>query len=244
MSPCIEAEGLRKSFGATVAIDGISFQAREGEILGVLGPNGAGKTTLLSMLLGLIAPTAGSIRVFGKNLARHRVEILRRCNMSSAFVALPGNLTVQENLTFFARLYGIPAPGRRIASLLETFEIGHLRRSLTGRLSSGESARVNLCKALLNDPGLILFDEPTASLDPDMADKFRKFLRRLQGERQMTMLYTSHNMRDVEEVCDRILFLRKGRILAEGSAREILDRFGKSSLEDVFIGVARGEVAP
>ncbi len=242
MSHCVEVEGLQKSFGQTRAIDGISFTASQGQILGVLGPNGAGKTTLLSMLLGLITPGAGTIRIFGKDLERHRVEILRHCNTSSAFVALPGNLTVEENLSFFARLYRISSPRQRILSLLETFEIGHLRRSLTGRLSSGEAARVNLCKALLNDPRLILFDEPTASLDPDMADKFRKFLRGLQRERGLTMLYTSHNMRDVEEVCDRILFLRKGKILTEGSAREILERFGKSSLEDVFIGVARGEV--
>lgn len=241
----VSVSDLRKTFEGKAAVDGVSFEVPEGQILGLLGPNGAGKTTLLSMLLGLIAPTSGNIRIFDKDFQKHRIKILRRCNTSSAFVALPGNLTVEENLTVFARLYGLKKPMAKITELLEMFEVAHLRRSITGRLSSGESARVNLCKALLNDPGLILFDEPTASLDPDMADKFRKHLLRLSQDRKgITMLYTSHNMRDVEEVCGRILFLRKGRVLADGSSAEILSRFGKQSLEDVFIEVAREDRQP
>ncbi len=239
MSNIVSVSGLKKVFGQTKAVDGVSFDVPEGEILGLLGPNGAGKTTLLSILMGLITPTEGSVHIFGLEFNRNRVEILRRCNTSSAFIALPGNLTVEENLAFFGRLYGVKNASKRIVSLLETFEVGHLRKSITGRLSSGESARVNLCKALLNDPGLILFDEPTASLDPDMADKFRKILKGLQRDRAITMLYTSHNMRDVEEVCGRILFLQHGKILADGSSEEILARFGKESLEEVFIQVAR-----
>ncbi len=244
MSSIVSVSGLKKTFGQTRAVDGVSFDVPEGEILGLLGPNGAGKTTLLSILLGLITPTEGSVHIFGLEFNRHRVEILRRCNTSSAFIALPGNLTVEENLAFFGRLYGVKNASKRIVSLLETFEVGHLRKSITGRLSSGESARVNLCKALLNDPGLILFDEPTASLDPDMADKFRKTLKDLQRDRAITMLYTSHNMRDVEEVCGRILFLQRGKILADGSSAEILARFGKASLEEVFIQVARETHTP
>lgn len=244
MSSIVSVSGLKKTFGQTKAVDGVSFDVPEGEILGLLGPNGAGKTTLLSILLGLITPTEGSIRIFGLEFHRHRVEILRRCNTSSAFIALPGNLTVEENLAFFGRLYGVKNASKRIVTLLEMFEVGHLRKSITGRLSSGESARVNLCKALLNDPGLILFDEPTASLDPDMADKFRKTLKDLQRDRAITMIYTSHNMRDVEEVCGRILFLQRGKILADGSSAEILARFGKESLEEVFIQVARDTHTP
>jgi ABC-2 type transport system ATP-binding protein len=244
MTPIVQVSELIKTFGMTAAIDGVSFEVPEGEILGVLGPNGAGKTTLLSMLMGLITPTAGEIRIFGMDYRHNRVQILRKCNTSSAFVALPGNLSVDENLMFFARLYGVTKPKVRIAELLEMFEVAHLRRSITGRLSSGESARVNLCKALLNDPGLIFFDEPTASLDPDMADKFRKHLRALQKHRPITMLYTSHNMRDVEEVCDRILFLQHGKILTSGSSQEILEKFGKETLEEVFIQVAREDQRP
>jgi ABC-2 type transport system ATP-binding protein len=191
------------------------------------------------MLLGLLTPTSGAVRIFGKEFAHHRSEILQRCNFSSAYAALPGNLTVRENLRVFAGLYGLKDHRARVEELLTMFEVGHLRDKITGHLSSGESTRVNLCKALLNQPELLLLDEPTASLDPDIADKVRKLLRCIQREQHITMLYTSHNMRDVEEVCDRVLFLHKGKIIAEGTPQELIDRFQKKSLEEVFIRVAR-----
>jgi ABC-2 type transport system ATP-binding protein len=236
----VEVQHLRKEFDGTVAVADVSFTARRGEIVGVLGPNGAGKTTTIQILLGLTTPTSGRIRIFGLDLEPHRVEILRRCNFSSAYTSLPANLKVKENLRVFARLYGVGGHREKAAALLEMFEVAHLRNRITGHLSSGEATRVNLCKALLNDPEVLLLDEPTASLDPDIADKVRKTLRRIQQERATTMIYTSHNMRDVEEVCDRVLFLHKGRILAEGTPQQVVEQFQQKSLEEVFIRVARG----
>ena len=238
-APIIDVQDLRKVFGATVAIEHLSFQVQPGEIVGFLGPNGAGKTTAIAILLGLITPTSGTVRIFGLDFERHRVDILRRSNFSSAYVSLPTNLKVIENLRVFARMYGVKRSESVIASLLDSMEVSHLQERITGQLSAGESTRVNLCKAFLNDPQVLLLDEPTASLDPDMADKVRKLLRRVQQERGLSMLYTSHNMRDVEEVCDRVLFLSRGKIIASGTPQQIMDQFKEDSLEEVFIRVAR-----
>ncbi|MCS7063670.1 MAG: ABC transporter ATP-binding protein [Methylacidiphilales bacterium] len=235
----LEVSGVTKVFKKKKALDGVSFSISRGEILGLLGPNGAGKTTLISILLGLTLPTSGTVQIFGLPLERHRVAILRRCNFSSAYVSLPTNLTVVENLRIFATLYGVKNKEATIASLLETLEISHLRTQITGRLSAGESTRVNLAKALLNNPEILFLDEPSASLDPDMADKVRTLLRRIHAERGMTMLYTSHNMRDVEVMCDRVIFLSRGRVIAEGTPQEITRRFNASCLENVFIRIAR-----
>jgi ABC-2 type transport system ATP-binding protein len=236
----VEVQNLRKEFDGTVAVADVSFTVPRGEIVGVLGANGAGKTTTIQILLGLIKPSGGKVTIFGMELERHRIEILQRSNFSSAYTGLPSNLKVWENLLIFAKIYGVKGHRQKIDALLEMFEITHLRKKITGNLSSGESTRVNLCKSLLNDPELLMLDEPTASLDPDIADKVRKLLRRIQSERQITMIYTSHNMRDVEEVCDRVLFMHKGRIIAEGTPQQVKDQFNQTSLEDVFISVARG----
>jgi ABC-2 type transport system ATP-binding protein len=235
----VEVGHLRKEFDGTVAVADISFAVGRGETVGLLGANGAGKTTAIHMLLGLITPTAGTIRIFGRALERHRVEILQRCNFSSAYTNLPYNLKVRENLLWFSKLYGVNGHREKSRQLLEMFEIAHLNDKITGHLSSGEHTRLNLCKALLNDPELLLLDEPTASLDPNIADKVRKLLRRVQRERGVTMIYTSHNMRDVEEVCDGVLFMHKGRIVAAGTPQEIVAKFRQKSLEEVFIRVAR-----
>ncbi|MEI6083664.1 MAG: ABC transporter ATP-binding protein [Verrucomicrobiota bacterium] len=237
--PIVQVEHLRKEFAGTVAVADVSFKVQRGEIVGLLGANGAGKTTTIQVLLGLTTPTSGTVRVFGQDFERHRIEILQRCNFCSAYTALPSNLKVWENLLIFAKLYQVKNHRQKTDELLELLEIGHLRKKITGHLSSGESTRVNLCKALLNDPELLLLDEPTASLDPNIADKVRKILRRVQRERGITMIYTSHNMRDVEEVCDRVLFMNKGRIVAEGTPQQVIDQFQQKSLEDVFIQVAR-----
>lgn len=235
----VAVEDLRKDFDGTAAVAGVSFTVRRGEIVGLLGANGAGKTTTVQVLLGLTTPTSGRVRVFGRDFEPNRVAILQRCNFSSAYTALPSNLKVWENLRIFSKLYGVADDRRKTEELLALFEISHLRTRITGHLSSGESTRVNLCKALLNDPELLLLDEPTASLDPNIADKVRKILRRIQRERQITMLYTSHNMRDVEELCDRVLFMHKGRIIAEGAPADVLAQYRQQTLEAVFIQVAR-----
>jgi ABC-2 type transport system ATP-binding protein len=235
----IEVRKIRKEFAGTVAVDDLSFQVERGEILGLLGPNGAGKTTTIHMILGLTRPSSGQIEIFGKDLESERVEILSRCNFASAYAYLPWNLKVWENLLVFAEIYGVKNTKEKIEYLLELFEIVHLRKQITGTLSAGEQTRLNLCKALLNDPEVLLLDEPTASLDPDLADKVRKILGNLQRERSITVLNTSHNMLDVSELCDRILFMQHGRILASGKAHELMERYGAANLEDVFITIAR-----
>ena len=238
----VSVEKLHKSFGKAVAIDEISFQIKRGEVVGLLGANGAGKSTTIQILLGLIAQTSGQVSIFGRYPWKERVAVRQRCNFSSAYVALPYNLKVVENLDVFAQLYGVANRKKKIADLLQLFEVDHLADKMTGGLSSGESTRVNLCKALLNDPEFLLLDEPTASLDPDIADKVRKLLTQVQAERHMTVLYTSHNMRDVQELCQRVLFLHQGKIIAEGSSEAILSHFGQETLEEVFIAIARNQV--
>lgn len=239
MNPVVRVAHLHKEFNGTVAVADVSFTVAPGEIVGLLGANGAGKTTTIQILLGLTTRTSGTVEIFGLDLEHHRVEILQRCNFCSAYTALPANLKVWENLLIFAKLYGVRNHRQKADALLELLEISHLRHHINGHLSSGESTRVNLCKALLNEPELLLLDEPTASLDPNIADKVRKLLRRIQRERRISMIYTSHNMRDVEEVCDRVLFLHKGRIIAAGTPQEITRQFNQRSLEEVFIQVAR-----
>lgn len=239
----LEARDLTREFDGVKALDAFNFKLHRGEVLGLLGANGAGKTTTMNMLLGLTTPTSGKIEAFGIDFQKHRIEVLKRANFSSAYTALPGNLRVWQNLLVFSKLYGVKNANRKIDELLELFEIPDLRTRVTGQLSAGESTRVNLCKALLNDPELLLLDEPTASLDPDIADKVRKTIRKVQAERRIGILYTSHNMKDIEEVCDRVIFLHKGKVVAEGTPAEIVKRSQTSSLEDVFIKIARsGEI--
>ena len=237
--PILEIDRVVKRFDGFTAVDGVSFGVHAGEVVGLLGVNGAGKTTLMNMILGLITPTEGTVRAFGLNQRHHRIDILRRTNFCTTYAALPGNLKVRHNLEIFARLYGVADPKRKVAELLALLEIEKLADKPTGQLSAGESTRVNLAKALLNDPELLLLDEPTASLDPDIADKVRKLVRRVQRERSPAILYTSHNMRDITEVCDRVLFLHEGKILASGTADEIVRHFDQPDLETVFIQIAR-----
>ncbi|MDX2079585.1 MAG: ABC transporter ATP-binding protein [Terrimicrobiaceae bacterium] len=235
----LEVSNLRKEFEGRAAVEDLSFRLHRGEILGLLGVNGAGKTTAMNMILGLISPTSGSIRAFGMPMPGRRTAILRRANFCSAYAALPSNLLVHQNLTVFGLIYGVKDRRRRIDSLLELLEIGHLRDRVTGQLSSGESTRVNLCKALLNRPELLMLDEPTASLDPDIADKVRTTLRQVQREEGIGMLYTSHNMRDIEEICDRVIFIHHGKVLAEGTPADVVARSKHESLEEMFIELAR-----
>jgi ABC-2 type transport system ATP-binding protein len=230
---------LTKRFGSLTALNSLSFNVCRGDILGLLGPNGAGKTTAIHCMLGLVKPTSGSIRILGHDIGSHRREILARVNFSSAYTALPSNLTVRENLIVFGRLYGLKAARTKIDALLELFEIEETDDRLTGSLSSGQLTRLNLCKAFLNDPEILFLDEPTASLDPDIASKVRERLHELQRQRGLTMIYTSHNMQEVEQMCDRVIFLSRGRIVMHGSPAEVIRQSKSRSLEDLFITISR-----
>jgi ABC-2 type transport system ATP-binding protein len=238
----IEVNNLTKSFGEASALNDISFSVEEGEIFGFLGPNGAGKTTLIQLLLGLMTPTAGEIKILGMDLIKDREAILSQVNFSSSYVSLPTSLTLWENLLVFAKLYGVKNPQDKINSLLTLFEINRLKDSLTRNLSSGQLTRLSLAKALLNSPKILFLDEPTASLDPDIADKTRTLLKAIRNESRTTILYTSHNMKEMQEISDRIVFLDKGEILACGTPDEIIKNFGEENLEDVFLKIARRDV--
>jgi len=206
-----------------------------------LGPNGAGKTTTIQMMLDIITPTSGEIKIFGKDMKHDREYILSNLNFSSPYVTLPGNLKVSENLITFARLYGLENPKQRIQELTKTFEIDSFMNKLTSTLSTGQLTRLNLSKAFLNNPKLLLLDEPTASLDPDIADKTVKLLKELQKKNKLTILYTSHNMKEVEELCDRIIFINKGKITDDGSPKQLVKKYGHKDLNDVFLTIARKE---
>ncbi|GAA2211535.1 ABC transporter ATP-binding protein [Nonomuraea monospora] len=236
----LRAAHLVKRFGAITAVRDVSLTVGEGEVAGLLGPNGAGKSTTLHMLLGLITPDSGSIELFGRELARHRTEVLSRLNFAASYVDLPSVLRVHEVLDAFARLYALRRPARRVAEVIELFELGPLRKRQMMALSSGQRTRVQLAKAMLNAPRLLILDEPTANLDPDAGDRIRSLLTRLSRETGGAMLITSHNMREVERMCDRIHFLSGGRVVAAGSARELAGRYGAEDLEEVFLKVARG----
>jgi len=235
----IEVKNLVKRFDKVTAVNGISFSIEEGKITGLLGPNGAGKTTTIQMLLDLITPTSGEITIFGKNLHRNREGILQRINFSSPYVSLPGNLKVWENLKTFARLYGVKDINGKIKELTEFFKIREFLPKMTSNLSTGQLTRLNLTKALLNDPKILLLDEPTASLDPDIADKTVKMLKEIQKQRKVTILYTSHNMKEIEEICDRVIFINKGKIIDDGTPKEIIKKYGRKDLNEVFLHIAR-----
>ncbi len=234
---------LRKQYGDTVAVGGVSFSVGPNEIVGLLGPNGAGKTTTINMILGVLAPDAGSVFIDGIDLAAHRSRALERTNFAAVYSPLPGNLTVTQNLHFFGRIYGVKRLATRVEQLLEQFDLQRFRDTKCGVLSSGEQTRVSLAKAVINLPQLLLLDEPTASLDPATARDIRSSIRDFTARGSGGVLWTSHNMYEVEEVCDRVLFLSRGRILLEGDPRRLPAQHGKASLEELFIAVAREPLA-
>jgi ABC-2 type transport system ATP-binding protein len=237
--PVLSIGELCKSYGETVAVDCISFEVRENEIVGLLGPNGAGKTTTINMVLGVLEPTSGSIRIGGVDLRRQRSQALERTNFATVYTPLPGNLTVAENLRVFGLLYGVPGLRSRIDEVLGQYDLLRFRDTKAGVLSSGEQTRVALAKAMLNRPRLLLLDEPTASLDPSSARDVRGRIRAMVTAGEAGALWTSHNMLEVQEVCDRVLFLSRGRILLDGDPRGLPAQHGKATLEDLFIAVAR-----
>lgn len=235
----LRVDGLVKDFGTVRAVDNISFELERGQVVGLLGPNGAGKTTTINMILGILEPTAGSIRMLGKNLAEHRSELARLMNFSAVYAHMPANLTVSECLRIFGLLYEVPDLNGRIKTLLGEFDLEGFARSKAGLLSSGEASRLNLAKALINRPALLLLDEPTASLDPSIAQLIRQKIKEYAASTGAAILWTSHNMYEIETVCDRVMFLSHGRILLSGDPRTLPAENNKKDLEELFITVAR-----
>ncbi len=237
--PVLAVDGLAREFGGMAAVDNVSFQVGRGEIVGLLGPNGAGKTTTINMVLGVLEPTSGRIRIDGDDIAKRRLRALEKTNFAAYYAPLPGNLTVRQNLKVFGLLYHVSGLAGRVDELMEQFALERYRDVKCGLLSSGEQARVSLAKAMLNDPHLLLLDEPTVSLDPATARDVRAMIRDFAGRKTSGVLWTSHNMHEVEEVCDRVLFLSKGKILLQGDPRLLPREHGRENLEELFIAVAR-----
>jgi ABC-2 type transport system ATP-binding protein len=239
MSKALSVKDLRKVYGQTVAVDGISFDVSRHEIVGLLGPNGAGKTTAINMILGVLEPTSGAILIEDHSIATERRQALDSTNFAAVYAPLPGNLTVEQNLRIFGMLYGVQKLSERMQELIVQFDLIKFRNVKCGVLSSGEQTRVSLAKAMLNRPRLLLLDEPTASLDPSTARDIRAMIREFAAQGECGVLWTSHNMLEVEEVCSRVLFVSHGKILLEGDPKMLPREHGKKTLEELFITVAR-----
>jgi len=238
--PAISVENLTKIYDPVTAVAGISFSVAQGSITGLLGGNGAGKTTTIGMILGLVLPTRGTIHVLGHDIAHDRHRVLHRMNFESPYVALPNRLTVRQNLRVFGRLYGVPDIETRIVALAKELDLKDLIDRQTGDLSAGQKTRVLLAKALVNSPELLLLDEPTASLDPDTGDWIRSHLETYSRTRGATILLASHNMPEVERLCDDVIMMKEGRIVDRAAPEALIDKYGRTTLEDVFLDVARG----
>lgn len=243
-APALHVENLCKAFAGQMAVDRISFTVATGSTTALLGGNGAGKTTTISMLLGLLLPDSGSIRVLGEDMVRHRYRVLPRVNFSSPYVELPHRLSVAENLTVYGHLYGIPDLRHRIAQLAEELDLTDILKRPSGKLSAGQKTRVALAKSMLNQPELLFLDEPTASLDPDTADWVRGYFRAYQQRTGATILLASHNMAEVERLCDQVLMMKQGRIVDTGSPADLLQRYDRDDMEQVFLDIARDRRQP
>lgn len=237
----IEVVALAKRFGQVTAVDGISFKVRRGVTTALLGGNGAGKTTTLAMLLGLLLPTSGSIRILGENMLQHRYRLLHRMNFSSPYVDLPHRLTVRQNLNVYGHLYRMQNLKDRIEQLATELNLTDFLDRRFGRLSAGQKTRVSLAKSLLNEPELLMLDEPTASLDPDTADTIRTHLERYQKRTGASILLASHNMTEVERMCSDVIMLRQGKVVDIGTPDALIARYGRNSMEEVFIDIARNQ---
>jgi ABC-2 type transport system ATP-binding protein len=238
-APIVDVQGLTKRFGVDTAVDSISFTVGQGSVTGLLGGNGAGKTTTIAMLLGLLVPTSGSITILGTDMVHHRHRALKDMNFASPYIDLPHRLTVAENLTVYAGLYSVPRPKARIAELAEALDFRAFLKRSYGSLSAGQKTRIALAKALINRPRLLLLDEPTASLDPDSADRIRQYLQDYARESGATLLIASHNMLEVERLCGDILMMRRGRIVDRGTPGGLIAKYGRLTLEEVFLDIAR-----
>ena len=238
--PAIAVDQLVKTYKSTRAVDGISFALAQGSITGLLGGNGAGKTTTLAMILGLVMPTSGTVEVLGAEMPRQRYQVLHKMNFESPYIDMPHRLTVRQNLRVFGRLYAVETLKERIAGLAEELDLAEFLDRPVGKLSAGQKTRVALAKALINAPDVLLLDEPTASLDPDTADWVRARLERFRKSRGATVLLASHNMAEVERLCERVIIMKRGRIEDNDSPARLLVRYGRATLEEVFLDVARG----
>jgi ABC-2 type transport system ATP-binding protein len=242
--PVIEANRLLKHYGDSVAVDGISFTIEAGSITGLLGGNGAGKTTTIGMMMGLVAPSSGWVKVLGADMARDRYRSLHRMNFESPYVDLPHRLTVRQNLTVFGLLYGLAGVKDRIKRLAADLDLEEFLDRQAGKLSAGQKTRVALAKALINEPDVLVLDEPTASLDPDTADWIRSHLERYRTARNATIVLASHNMFEVERLCDRVIMMKRGKIVDDDAPEHLIARYGRQNLEEVFLDVARGRREP
>ncbi|MCM2271135.1 MAG: ABC transporter ATP-binding protein [candidate division Zixibacteria bacterium] len=238
-TPTLNIHDLTKRYGELTAVDHISFAIDTGKIIGLLGPNGAGKSTTINMILGLLEPTEGTIEVFGKDLGKHRSKIARQINFAAVYAHVPLNLTIRQNLTVFAMIYGVSEVKNRVEDLLVEYDLERFADSKAGLLSSGELSRLSLAKAVINRPKLLLLDEPTASLDPSVAQSVREKILAYVRSSGAAVLWTSHNMREIEAVCDSVMFLSHGRILLSGDPRKLAAEYGKNDLDELFIAVAR-----
>ena len=241
MKNLVEVKNIKKNYGKNEAVKGISFNIKQDEILGLLGPNGSGKTTTIGMLLGLLKPTSGEILINGKKLEGNRIEILEQINFISPYIELPKKLTVKQNLTVYGKLYKINNINKRIEFLSEKLRLEDLLNSITGELSSGQKNRVSLAKALINEPKVLLLDEPTASLDPEVGDFVRSFLEDYKKEKKISILLASHNMNEVTRLCKSILMMKDGIIIDEGNPKELINKHGRKNLEEVFLKLSRSK---
>ena len=235
----IEIKELKKVFNKTIAVDNLNFEIQKGKIIGLLGPNGCGKSTTIGMMLGLIKPTSGSVIINNKNIENNRTSLLEKMNFISPYVELPKKLTVEENLKVYGRLYGVKNLKEKIDNLIEKLNLIEFKSRKTGELSSGEKNRVSLAKALINDPEILLLDEPTASLDPDVGDYIRSFIEDFASNKGSTILLASHNMNEVERLCHEVMMMKNGKIIDRGTSSDLINKHGRKNLEEVFLKIAR-----
>ena len=238
----LEVKNLEKKFQNFTAVNNINFLINEGKTLGLLGPNGCGKTTTIGMLLGLIKPSRGEILINGENFEKlNREKVLSKINFASPYVELPKKLTVKENLEIYGRLYGIEYLSERIIELSEDLNLSSFINKKTGELSSGQKNRVSLAKSLINKPEILFLDEPTASLDPDIGDYVRKYIEEYKSKNKITILLASHNMKEVERLCDEVIMMKEGKIVDRGTCKSLIDKHGRNNLEDTFLKIARNK---
>jgi len=241
MENLVEVKNLKKNYGLKEAVKDISFNIKENEILGLLGPNGSGKTTTIGMMLGLLKPTKGEILIDGKKIEDNRIEILKKINFISPYIELPKKLTVKQNLIVYGKLYNVKNIKKRIEYLVEKLRLSDLLSRVTGELSSGQKNRASLAKALINNPSVLLLDEPTASLDPEIGDFVRTFLENYKKEKKISILLASHNMSEVTRLCKSILMMKDGTIIDKGSPAELIEKHGRQNLEEVFLKLSRNK---
>ena len=235
----IEVKKLNKIYDKTIAVKDLSFVINKGKIIGLLGPNGCGKTTTIAMILGLVKPTSGEVIIKGKNIEKERINLLEKMNFISPYVELPKKLTVEENLKVYAGLYGVKNVNEKISELVNELRLNKFLKKKTGELSSGQKNRISLAKALINDPEILMLDEPTASLDPETGDFVRSFIEHYSSKTNVTILLASHNMNEIERLCDSVMMMKDGTIVDAGKSQELISRHGRKNLEEVFLKIVR-----